>query len=177
MINTCGSQIATALAVYTGTQLDALTEVARDVHAPECGYEHGSSLRLAATAGTTYRIAIETGEESGPVDLRIATPLPPPANDAFDDAVTLSGGVPIEVTGTTVGATTESGEPDHYNGGGASIWYRWTADVTGAVVIGPARPIPSSIPRCSCTRVGPSMTSRSWRGSPTTSAGTRAGCS
>ena len=135
VINTCGSQIATALAVYTGTQLDALTEVARDVHAPECGYEHGSSLRLAGTAGTTYRIAIETGEESGPVDLHIATPLPPPANDAFDDAVTLSGGVPIEVTGTTVGATTESGEPDHYNGGGASIWYRWTADVTGAVVI------------------------------------------
>jgi len=54
-----------------------------------------------------------------------------PANDAFDNASTLTG-LSGSVTGSTLGATKESGEPDHAgNSGGLSIWYSWQAPVNG----------------------------------------------
>jgi hypothetical protein len=40
------------------------------------------------------------------------------------------------VTGTTVNATKEPGEPNHAgNAGGHSIWYRWTPTSTGWITI------------------------------------------
>lgn len=53
------------------------------------------------------------------------------ANDRFVNAQVISGS-----TGSTAGSNTsankEQGEPDHAdNPGGSSIWYRWTAPVTG----------------------------------------------
>src|SRR5207237_3339627 len=39
-------------------------------------------------------------------------------------------------TGSNVGATKESGEPNHAgNAGGHSIWYAWTAPTSGTVTI------------------------------------------
>jgi len=56
-----------------------------------------------------------------------------PANDAFANAQLLSGSSGT-VSGNSVGATKESGEPNHAgNAGGASIWYRWTAPSSGTV--------------------------------------------
>ena len=57
-----------------------------------------------------------------------------PANDHFADAVRLSGGSGT-ATGTTVEATSETGEPKHssYGVGGHSVWYRWTAPGSGSV--------------------------------------------
>jgi len=58
-----------------------------------------------------------------------------PANDAFDPAQALSGSSG-SVTGTSVGATKESGEPSHAAGQGtASVWYRWTASTTGTLTV------------------------------------------
>jgi hypothetical protein len=58
-----------------------------------------------------------------------------PANDNFASAFTVSGIVGT-TNGTNVRATKETGEPNHAgNAGGASVWYNWTAPVSGNVTI------------------------------------------
>lgn len=62
-------------------------------------------------------------------------PTTPPANDNFASAQTITG-CSGTVTGTNIGATRESGEPNHSpdNGGGSrSIWYRWQAPASSTV--------------------------------------------
>src|SRR5687768_1643410 len=62
-------------------------------------------------------------------------PTTPPANDNFASAQTITG-CSGTVTGTNIGATRESGEPNHSpdNGGGnRSIWYRWQAPASSTV--------------------------------------------
>jgi hypothetical protein len=66
----------------------------------------------------------------------VVVPNPPP-NDNFANAQVITG-CSGSVTGTNVGATRESGEPNHLstvdNGGGArSIWYQWQAPTSGSV--------------------------------------------
>src|SRR5262249_15323286 len=62
-----------------------------------------------------------------------------PANDFFTNALTIAG-FSGSVTGSTVGATLEMGEPiviDSRGGvpipDGASVWFRWTAPASGTV--------------------------------------------
>jgi len=58
-----------------------------------------------------------------------------PANDMFANAQVISG-TSGTTSGSNVGATKESGEPNHAgNSGGASIWYRWTPTASGSVTI------------------------------------------
>ena len=60
--------------------------------------------------------------------------LSPPSNDNLAEAQNL-GEVNGTVSGSNLGATKETDEPDHAgNPGGKSIWYRWTAPVSGAFV-------------------------------------------
>ena len=62
-----------------------------------------------------------------------AVELDRPPNDDFAHAQDLLGPLGIE-DGWTLGATKETGEPDHAGDpGGASIWYRWTAPASGRV--------------------------------------------
>lgn len=50
-----------------------------------------------------------------------------PSNDLFANAATINGGE-TTVTGSSLGASKESGEPAHAGeDGGASVWWRWTA--------------------------------------------------
>lgn len=50
-----------------------------------------------------------------------------PTNDNLANATTLSG-IRVSITGTNVGATKETNEPNHaLNDGGKSVWYKWTA--------------------------------------------------
>jgi len=59
-------------------------------------------------------------------------PPPTPANDAFANASAL--GSLASVDATTVGATSEAGEPVHANvGGGKSTWHSWTATQSGTL--------------------------------------------
>ncbi len=61
-----------------------------------------------------------------------------PVNDAFANRIVLSG-TNITVTGSTVGATKEPGEPYHAGAaGGASVWWSWTAPREGTVTISTA---------------------------------------
>lgn len=56
----------------------------------------------------------------------------PPANDAFANRLDVTG--LSLISGTTVEATKEPGEPNHgLNPGGRSVWYSWTAPATGQV--------------------------------------------
>ncbi len=63
------------------------------------------------------------------IGLMAATSWAQPANDLFQNALTIKGATGT-TNGSNVGATAEPGEPDHAgNPGGpyASIWYKWTA--------------------------------------------------
>ena len=53
-----------------------------------------------------------------------------PPNDTFANATSISGSSG-QVTGSNVGATLESGEPNDH--GGQSVWWRWTAPASGNV--------------------------------------------
>ncbi|HKP18226.1 MAG TPA: metallophosphoesterase [Gaiellaceae bacterium] len=132
-ISTAGSSFDTLLAVYIGSSIDALTQVgANDDIGPGKG---PSQVTFVATAGTTYRIAVDgylapglTWAARGDVVLSWSVAASsPPSNDNFGAAVTLTGTGGL-VTRSTLGATKEPGEPAHAgNPGGASAWFRWWA--------------------------------------------------
>jgi hypothetical protein len=141
-LNTCGSGMRAVIAVFTGTELNALTEVAGDFasEGPDCSDFYGEAVTFKAVAGITYVIGIDGSspfpEEEhpgqGPLDLELLE-TPAPANDDFADAEVLTGEMfeNLYVAGSegfTWGATKEPGEPAHAgNPGGASVWYSWTA--------------------------------------------------
>ncbi len=103
-----------------------------------------AQVATALTAASTTGVVTNPG--TGSVNRLLFTgaasvpqpppPTPPtaPANDNFANAVTLSS--LAAVTGTTVAATHESGEPNHASSGAAaSIWYSWTAPADGTLVL------------------------------------------
>src|SRR5262249_32272666 len=85
----------------------------------------GARARLVVCLGVLALFAV-----AAPVDTAVGAP----ANDNFP-GTTLSG-LPTSATGTNVGASSESGEPNHAGvTGGASVWYSWTAPSSGPVVV------------------------------------------
>ena len=62
-----------------------------------------------------------------------------PANDNFANAtaISLPGNNTVTLTGSSVNASKETGEPNHASGeaGGASVWWKWTATGNGTLVI------------------------------------------
>lgn len=83
--------------------------------------------------------AVPVRPSTPPAVAAVAAAATGPANDNFANAATLSGTSPLVVTATTLGATTEPGEP---YGGYRTLWYKWTApaavtvsvDTTGSTV-------------------------------------------
>ena len=116
------------IAVYTGDALNSLTKV-------DDGYCRST---FEAAAGTTYRIAVlGYSSYSGAFTLS-ARIIHPPSNDDFGSAETI---VTSPVSGTTEGATVQSGEPDHSgNGTDASVWYSWTPSQSGTAIINACGP-------------------------------------
>jgi hypothetical protein len=125
-VSTCGSGFNTLLAVYIGDQLPPppLTGVAENNDS--CGQQ--SEVTFGATAGTTYRIAVD-GFDGDRGNVFLLLSLAPP-NDAFADAQAVSGDTGT-VTGTTIGASMEDGEPPHLGVGWNSAWFEWTAPSSG----------------------------------------------
>lgn len=127
-IELCGSNFDTYLKVFTGTAVNALSEVKENNDTPGCGPDgKRSRLEFIAFNGTEYRIQIggataTTGTITGSLNL-----VSPP-NDFFADTTALSG-TSAAITGTNVDATLESGEETccfiH-----RTVWYQWTAPKT-----------------------------------------------
>lgn len=112
-LDTCGSAIDTVLAVYTGTSIGALTEVAaNDDHAP-CNL--ASRVQFTAVAGTTYHIAVAGyGEAAGAitftsaftaatVQVTTATTLSAPANGTTAQRLEFTATVTATPSGTPTG--------------------------------------------------------------------------
>jgi len=130
MIDTAGSTFDTLLAVYTGTELAALAEVAANDEGRALGLQ--CRVRFHATADTDYLIAVD-GLRGARGEIRLN--WGPPANDDFDDAEWITGRMDT-ARGNSTAATKQVKEPDHAGAhGGASVWYAWIAPGTGEVTI------------------------------------------
>jgi len=129
-----GSSFDTLLAVYTGSTVTALALVANN---DDCatGGSPASCTTFNVVPGTVYSVQVDGWNgQKGAVAIAVTqnTASAPP-NDLFSNAVTT-----LPATGTTVGATLETGEPPAGTGASGSVWYRFTAPVasTSATVRG-----------------------------------------
>jgi hypothetical protein len=138
-LDTCQGNFDTALAVYTGSgAVDSLSQVASDNDSCTIFNDAGSQLSFDAVRGTNYRIAVagfSRSADEGTFTLHMFHD--PPSNDYFFGAQEISGNS-TTVAGTTLLATREYDEPDHYPDdssllGEHSVWYRWTAPSSGPV--------------------------------------------
>jgi len=128
IVTTRRSDFDTLLAVYTGGTVSSLSLVASNDDLS--GVIHQSAVSFAAAAGTPYRIAVDG--YNGAVGTVVLN-LNPPANDDFAGAVAVAG-ASGGTSGYTIGASKEPGEPAHaYDVGGHSVWYRWSAPLSGPV--------------------------------------------
>ena len=124
-IDTRGSNFDTWLSVFTGSAVDNLTLIGAD---DDGGGNLASLVSLNATAGTTYRIAVDGySSATGAIQLNVAPP--PPPNDNFANQIPLTGST-ANATGSNRGATGEVGEPSQ-SGQINSAWWSWTAPTSG----------------------------------------------
>jgi Calcineurin-like phosphoesterase len=130
--DTSGSGFDTLLAVYTGSSVGSLTGVASNDDVSKQDYT--SKVTFNPSAGTTYQIAVD-GYNKAMGAITLHWTQNSVANDMFANAQVISG-ASGSASGATTNATKEAGEPNHAgNGGGASIWYAWTAPSTGTATI------------------------------------------
>ncbi|MCH8488828.1 MAG: S8 family serine peptidase [Oceanicaulis sp.] len=102
----------------------ATVEVSVDASALSAAGEYFANISFTTSAGaSTARAAYVTV---------FAPPIPAPANDDFTNAFRLSG-LDLSTPFPNIGASKETGEPDHAAVGGASVWWRWRAPVDGTV--------------------------------------------
>lgn len=104
----------------------------------------GTNSRIPATSGFytlpssgTYTIQATTNttNQTGNYTISLTAPSTGLSNNNFANAQVINGSTG-SVTGSNVGATKESGEPNHAGwSGGASVWYRWQAPASGSAVI------------------------------------------
>lgn len=137
----------TSLGIYTGSSVGALALVAENDSYSSESYDgiwsteiRNSRLVVDLNAGTTYAIVVdgeniiidnpEPGTTTGEIHLNVQL-APPPANDDFEHAQQITGSGFIQVITNNIGATKQSGEPNHGLTGGQSLWWRWTAPVSG----------------------------------------------
>ena len=128
--DTSGSDFDTLLAVYTGSSVSRLTEVASN---DDSGGNAWSGVRFSAQQGRAYHIAVDGWDgDSGVIVLNWQS-ASGSGDDDFASATAISGASGRR-EGTNVGAGIESGEPRHSgDDGGASVWWTWTAPAAGIV--------------------------------------------
>ena len=139
-VSACDAEIEPLVAVFLGSELNALTEAASNNWSPGCD----PRATFRAIAGRTYSIRIDSDtyheasipppSAEGAFELRIEHQAAP-ANDDFADAET----GPLDslaIRAPNYGATKEPGEPAHQGDeGGASVWFRFTAPRSGGVLL------------------------------------------
>ena len=131
-LSTFGSNFNTALGVYTGTSVSALTKVASSDDADST--TKTSRVIFNAVAGTTYRIVVEGRGTTDGGTVRLAGFLYP-SNDLFSRAraVTVSSTDMTLTTGNNYMASTETNEP--YNDSVYTVWWKFVAPVSGDFTI------------------------------------------
>jgi hypothetical protein len=131
-VSTVGSSIDTLLAIYTGSSLNALDAVA----ANDDSGGTTSAVNFDAVAGVEYWIAVDgKNGATGSVTFNLDFSPPAPVNDAFGNAIMISG-YSVQTIGHNLNATKETGEPNHGgSAGGKSVWWGWTAPATGEVFL------------------------------------------
>lgn len=98
-------------------------------------YKTFDTVTLPAAGAYTIVVDPES-TNTGSMVLRLYHPSL--TNDNFADAAVITGNS-SSLTGTNVGATKESGEPNHGgSAGGKSVWYRWQPAQSGTVTISTA---------------------------------------
>lgn len=133
IVDTIGSSFDTLLAVYKGSTLASLANVASD---DDNGGSGASRVTLNVTAGTVYQIAVDgwLGYE-GSVQLHVAFNAVSVTNDAFANRIVLSS-ASASVATSNASATAETGEPAHAgNPAAKSVWWSWTAPANGTATI------------------------------------------
>ncbi len=127
------------IALYSGSQVNVLTlmKCGRQLQSWELnGQPPTSQLIAAVEAGKTYYLRL--GGQGGGAFTLDASLNPHPVNDNFANASLLN--LPGSTAGTTLGATTEVGEP--LPGGGDfgyvdhTVWYRFVPDMSGELLFG-----------------------------------------
>ena len=123
--DTTGSNFDTLLAIYTGSTVNGLTQVAANDNANNDAVVTTSRVQVNVNAGETYHIAVDgKGGFAGMVLLNIGSV---PGNDSFAGAQVVSGDSVLVET-TNANASREAAEPTIAGiAGGRSLWYRWTA--------------------------------------------------
>lgn len=140
-IDTLGSNFDTVLAVYRGSSVASLVEVASNDDADY--YTIQSQLTFNGTAGVEYQIAVAGYmNEAGNIRLSFhGGAAAAPDNDNFVDRRNINPpsrvGSRRTVTGSTMLATAERFEPYHagWRNSRNSVWYRFTPQSTGRVTI------------------------------------------
>ena len=121
-VNTNGSTTGVELAIATSTATPP-TQASLVLISAISG---NSSIQLSVTQGTSYFFQVDSNNDPGAFLLTLP---PPPANDAFANAIDLGSQSSFSVIADNSGATTETGEPAAI-GDGATLWYKWTAPFT-----------------------------------------------
>ncbi|HWB07366.1 MAG TPA: PPC domain-containing protein [Verrucomicrobiales bacterium] len=132
VIDSKGSPSFTRVKIFTGPALTSLVSAGTEALYGFIPNAYGR-VYLNAVSGTEYSIRLQ--RESfvfGPDHLNIR-PAPPPANDNFSAAITMTGSA-WNTTGSNVDATFENNEPINSLSDGSafqSVWWKWTAPASG----------------------------------------------
>jgi uncharacterized delta-60 repeat protein len=135
-LDTTGSSIDTALAVYRGDSLNNLALVASNRYSMRFEYGGKSRISFPAAANVDYQIAVDavTGgsRRAGSIVLALRSGRAA-ANDAFVDRYFIPDGTST-VMGSNVGATGEAGD-FALGGAGRTVWWTWIAPSNGNVTV------------------------------------------
>lgn len=128
VITTRRSSFDTALAVYTGDTVNALSLIASNDDISANNLQ--SRVTFNAVVDTHYHIAVDGADSAvGTVVLNVN----PAANDDFTNRKLIVGSAG-STNGSNVGTSKETAETAHASDvGGCSVWYQWTAPRSGFV--------------------------------------------
>ena len=137
-VSTTDIDVNTTLAAYVGESVDDLTEVAANDDASQ--QTTGAQVTFDVAAGSTYIIAVDGwGNSQGAFGLDLQFTEIDLVNDDFVNRFTLLGDS-APVSGANIGASGESGEPDHAGVSAplASVWWTWEALGDGMLTVSTA---------------------------------------